>query len=327
MAKHLVFILLILISSFVFSQNLVMNYNFNQIDSCPVLQAIPQDNFKHCLNWFERIPTLDLYHSCMPTSPFDFNPPTTYTGYSYPFDGEGYAGLVFYHFNSSQKEVMSVKLIDTLSVGKIYKVSFCFKNAELEGWNYAIDNIGVYFSEDTITIDEIHDSLAHIRTEKGVFLENTLNWECFSDYYYSKGNEVFLSIGSFGPKTETSGYFNSEVVNINSEFAYYYIDSVIVEECDEEELNKIILPNVFTPNNDGVNDQYKIEYGYFEEINVSIYNRWGELIKDYDCTKEVWDGLNSKNRKVVNGSYYVIARGLSKLGYYVEKKQIIYILQ
>ncbi|MBL7740053.1 MAG: gliding motility-associated C-terminal domain-containing protein [Chitinophagaceae bacterium] len=51
------------------------------------------------------------------------------------------------------------------------------------------------------------------------------------------------------------------------------------------------MPNAFTPNGDGLNDCYGIRYwGVIQELEFSIYNRWGERIfftKDPDAC---WDG-------------------------------------
>ena len=50
------------------------------------------------------------------------------------------------------------------------------------------------------------------------------------------------------------------------------------------------IPNVFTPNQDGVNDIFKVFYsGHFRVIKTTIYNRWGETIFE-GFNNEEWDG-------------------------------------
>ena len=55
----------------------------------------------------------------------------------------------------------------------------------------------------------------------------------------------------------------------------------------------VFVPNLFSPNNDGVNDVLQL-YGYsIDEIDFRIYDRWGELIyqnNDPNFSSWHWDG-------------------------------------
>ena len=54
---------------------------------------------------------------------------------------------------------------------------------------------------------------------------------------------------------------------------------------------KIWIPNSFTPNGDGLNDEFKIEtIAEFSKFQMSIYNRWGQLIFESKDAKNGWDG-------------------------------------
>ncbi len=52
----------------------------------------------------------------------------------------------------------------------------------------------------------------------------------------------------------------------------------------------IYIPNAFTPNNDGVNDVFKINAKGVKEIYFSVYNRWGEKIFYSESLDMGWDG-------------------------------------
>lgn len=53
-----------------------------------------------------------------------------------------------------------------------------------------------------------------------------------------------------------------------------------------------LMPNAFTPNNDGVNDCYGTRYwGIILEIEFSIYNRWGERVFYTTDPDKCWDGI------------------------------------
>jgi gliding motility-associated-like protein len=52
-----------------------------------------------------------------------------------------------------------------------------------------------------------------------------------------------------------------------------------------------LMPSAFTPNKDGLNDCYGIKYwGVIEELEFSIYNRWGQRIYFTKNAGQCWDG-------------------------------------
>jgi gliding motility-associated-like protein len=50
------------------------------------------------------------------------------------------------------------------------------------------------------------------------------------------------------------------------------------------------VPNTFTPDGDMFNQYFRVIGGNYLEVEVSIYNRWGELIYAFNDLKEYWDG-------------------------------------
>jgi gliding motility-associated-like protein len=51
---------------------------------------------------------------------------------------------------------------------------------------------------------------------------------------------------------------------------------------------EVFIPNSFTPNGDGKNDQLKI-FGTYKEYSMNIFNQWGELIWSTRQSNG-WDG-------------------------------------
>jgi gliding motility-associated-like protein len=70
----------------------------------------------------------------------------------------------------------------------------------------------------------------------------------------------------------------------------------------------IIIPNVFTPNNDGVNDIFTIKSSFIKKVNGLIYNRWGQLLYEWHNANGYWDGRTSAGKEVPEGTYYYIIK-------------------
>ncbi|MCB9223688.1 MAG: gliding motility-associated C-terminal domain-containing protein [Crocinitomicaceae bacterium] len=73
----------------------------------------------------------------------------------------------------------------------------------------------------------------------------------------------------------------------------------------QDSQNIVHIPNIFTPDGDGVNDVFRISAAGFEDIKVSIYNRYGEVVYKYFGENGSWDGYTHAGVKVSSGVYYV----------------------
>ena len=68
----------------------------------------------------------------------------------------------------------------------------------------------------------------------------------------------------------------------------------------------ILIPNIFTPNNDNVNDLLVISSRFdCNPIIIHIYNRWGDLIYKEESTRIEWDG-KYKSADVTPGVYFYL---------------------
>lgn len=56
---------------------------------------------------------------------------------------------------------------------------------------------------------------------------------------------------------------------------------------------KLFIPNSFTPNQDGLNEEFKPVGLGLVEYDMWIYNRWGELVFRSEDTKQAWTGENA----------------------------------
>jgi gliding motility-associated-like protein len=100
-------------------------------------------------------------------------------------------------------------------------------------------------------------------------------------------------------------------------------DFVKIRICDQlnvciendlavEVIGEINIYNGISPNGDGKNEKWIIEYiDLFPDTQnnqVTIYNRWGDVVwedsRNYDNTSVVFTGLNKNGGELATGSYF-----------------------
>ena len=72
----------------------------------------------------------------------------------------------------------------------------------------------------------------------------------------------------------------------------------------------VIAPNVFTPNNDGVNDYWSLtvyDYGVtILELKATVYDRWGKEVFHSTNLRHVWNGNNHIGKACEDGAYFYV---------------------
>lgn len=79
--------------------------------------------------------------------------------------------------------------------------------------------------------------------------------------------------------------------------------------------SNIVIPNVFTPNDDKVNDLFFLKASSLAEISMSIYDRWGNKVYELlNATNGnvAWDGKNQAGNDCAEGTYYYILKATGK---------------
>lgn len=68
---------------------------------------------------------------------------------------------------------------------------------------------------------------------------------------------------------------------------------------------KLVMPNAFSPNNDGQNDTFiPIEKQNVTILTTVIYNRWGQQVYQSSDDKIAWDGNNQNGSVLPTGIYF-----------------------
>jgi len=123
------------------------------------------------------------------------------------------------------------------------------------------------------------------------------------------GDPLFLDATGIGNFTWSNGdNGNSTMITSGQEitltatnFCGITTDVITIIEEDCSANDSIFIPNVITPNNDKINDIFKIEGRGIETISGKIYNRWGKLLFEWNDINSGWSGDENSE-----GTYYYV---------------------
>lgn len=316
--RWLIFIISLFILPVYAQINLVFNGDFELFDDCPTTESYPQQypdyEITNCLGW--RPPTYgtsDFFHTCANNTLVAI--PFNAVGYQFPYNGNGYIGGFFTNYTGGGGwdgyngimwwEYVQGQLIQPLEAGHIYKVNMAVALAEYS--DLAINEIGIYFSTDSFSTS--NTASLNLTPQVTFFNPNyftdTLNWILVEGIFTAGGGEKFLTIGNFKSNIDTDTIRvydgNTLIPPLENPYkTYMYMDDVQVTDVTEE----FQLANVFSPNGDGINDEWILPNisGY----EIIIYNRWGNIVIKQLLNGFIWDGTTPHGTQCSEGVYYYI---------------------
>jgi gliding motility-associated-like protein len=136
----------------------------------------------------------------------------------------------------------------------------------------------------------------------------SISWES-QNYTFIDSNNIWHA---FPPYNET--YIFTQQWECNKNVTQKDTIQILVDDCNEI----IEIPNVFTPNNDGVNDTWHINWKNTKGIKdfiVEIYDRWGLKVYESNNPLFEWNGKKCGQKKIemlndecVTGTYYYLIK-------------------
>lgn len=184
-----------------------------------------------------------------------------------------------------------------------------------------------YVNEDGQEVTETqYDGSAPLAVTFHANPENVGGYTPLYEWRFTKSGEASPFLIRYDEDTEfnfnESGTFSVELLTSfvqGTDTLSYSMDSPFTLTISE---SKLEVPNAFSPNDDGVNDIFKVKEGYKSIISFKamIFDRWGKKLYEWTDLAGGWDGT-SGGSKVPDGSYYlnIQARGADGKKYNIKK--------
>ena len=136
--------------------------------------------------------------------------------------------------------------------------------------------------------------------------------------FYNNGDEDLDYIWDFGDGSTSTEFNPVHQYPFNIEYTID-LEAISIDECsgiitetiqsdDFDDYFQVFAPNVFTPNDDNVNDIMDINIrGEVESCtNFKVFNRWGQVMFNASGNNTRWDGYTSGGQKVIPGVYFYV---------------------
>lgn len=115
------------------------------------------------------------------------------------------------------------------------------------------------------------------------------------DYKYAVTNEIYQDNNQF------TGLKNGKHI--------IYVEDKNGCGTANKEVFLLMYPTFFTPNGDGYNDRWFIQFSDFNEfLGLKIHDRYGKLIKTFDSNSNDWDGKLNGNDLPADDYWFTVNR-------------------
>lgn len=191
----------------------------------------------------------------------------------------------------------------------------------LTGTNYVIKVISSSpivsdtTSLDTIAITAVVVPLVSISTTETTalcidtavtFTASSTNGGSAPTYQWQRNG---VNVGANSATYTTSGMFlEGEIISVILTSNAACAVPATAQALNVVDCPAIAIPNVFTPNGDGLNDLFKINLSgeSLGNFYLNIYDRWGILIFTSTSIHNKWDGRTTAGLRVVDGTYFYV---------------------
>lgn len=148
--------------------------------------------------------------------------------------------------------------------------------------------IGQIFASDTLV--EIPNAIVNFR------MEGTIQGR---DFFWNFGDGETSTSDAPAHEYQYAGTYNVELGVIDQFDCEYRFNLVVVVTKDAG----FQIPSGFTPNGDGINDEFFLVPRLVRQFSIQIFNRWGKLVFESSDPNFRWNGLGMDGQSQPEGVY------------------------
>jgi OmpA-OmpF porin, OOP family len=226
---RLISVFFIFISPVLFSQNLVINPDFEIHGDCPntLGQYFLADGWNSPNNG-----TPDYFNDCSPS--YDYGTEFNKKGGQVAHSGHGYMGIQMNDLhNNIFYEYLETKLKSPLVAGQLYCTSLF---VSLGNSDCALKELGVVASQNVIrATDPSRIDLPYTPLIAEGDMTDSTSWTCVRGTFKAKGGEQFITIGNFSKENSFVRMRMDPKLDSTFFSAYYFIDDVAVSPAKDPE--------------------------------------------------------------------------------------------
>ena len=258
------------------AQNLVPNYSFDTVTSCPgyanscnISLAVP---WKNAINGFGES---QVAHACAPEQYCSVpnGSASNIPYFQYPHTGPGYGGARCYDSGiQNNRQYLCVPLKNLLINNMTYYVEFYTNLANY--CPYATNNVSVLFTNFrplATGVLGLIDQTPSIIGYGNPIISDTLNWIKIGGIFHANGGESWLSLGNFSDDAHTD--------TISAPGGYqYYPTAYLFDDISVIPLDSFLLPADAGPDRTITEGDSTFIGTYINGLTCTWYNAAGQVI-------------------------------------------------
>ena len=206
------------------------------------------------------------------------------------------------------------KKLNNNSFGNLRNETYLFKLRDQLSCDYSLQiDIPLEQIKGQITYNALETKLNY-----PIYFQSKLNIEGLTyEWHFGDGtidyskepNHTFETVGTYSVSLFVSNQICTDTI---------VLKQLVIEDGALE------LPNIFTPNNDGKNDIFRINTpSNLLSFEALIMSREGKLVYKWSDANKGWDGLMMNGQKAKSGSYYYIIKLVDDKGKQFEYKSYL----